>query len=58
MFNKAIPRLTLLVSIALLLNACAPEIGSEAWCKDQAEKPKGDWTINESTAYAKHCLLK
>ena len=38
--------------------ACAPEIGSEAWCEDMDEKPKGDWTANEATEYAKHCVFK
>jgi Protein of unknown function (DUF3012) len=47
---------------ALLLAAgmagCAPEVGSERWCKNMAEKPKGDWTANEAGDYAKHCLFK
>ena len=58
MINKALARITLLASIVLLLSACAPEVGSEAWCKNLAEKSKGDWTANEVTDYAKHCLLK
>lgn len=58
MIKKALARLSLLAGIALLLSACAPEVGSEAWCKKQAEKPKGDWTSNEAADYAKHCLLK
>ena len=58
MINKALTRLTLLAGIALLLSACAPEVGSEAWCKKQAEKPKGDWTSNEAADYTKHCLFK
>jgi len=37
---------------------CAPEVGSEAWCKKIAAKPKGDWTGNEAADYAKHCLFK
>ena len=41
----------------LLLGACAPEVGSERWCRNMAEKPKGDWTANEALAYAEHCLI-
>ena len=37
--------------------ACEPEVGSEAWCNDMKEKPKGDWTANEAADFAKHCLL-
>lgn len=47
-----------LLAIALLgLAACAPEVGSDAWCKAMEEKPKGDWTANEAVEYAKHCVL-
>ena len=58
MISKLLTQLTLLASTVLLLSACAPEVGSEAWCKNLAEKPKGDWTANEVTDYAKHCILK
>jgi len=37
---------------------CAPEVGSEEWCKDMAEKPAGDWTGNEAADYTKHCIFK
>ena len=40
------------------LIGCAPEVGSEGWCKAMNEKPKADWTANEAGDYAKHCLLK
>ena len=43
---------------AAVLSACAHEIGSEEWCEDMAEKPKGDWTINEAKAFAEHCIFK
>lgn len=49
--------LTLLFSI-LLVTACAPEIGSEEWCAQLKEKPKGEWTANEAKDYTKHCLFK
>jgi len=46
------------VSMISVVWACAPEIGSEAWCEDLQEKPKADWTAREAKDYAKHCLLK
>ncbi len=47
------------ILIALLtLGACAPEVGSEAWCEALAEKPKGDWSINEATEFASSCVFK
>nr|NIS43113.1 DUF3012 domain-containing protein [Desulfuromonadales bacterium] len=40
-----------------LVAACDPEVGSEAWCQDMKEKPKGDWTVNEAADFAEHCIL-
>lgn len=42
----------------LMVSACSPEVGSEKWCKNMKEKPKGDWSVNEAKDYAKHCVLK
>jgi len=47
--------------LSLLLTqlvACSAEVGSEKWCKDLKQKPKGEWSANEATDYAKHCLFK
>ena len=40
------------------LSACAPEVGSDAWCKKMGEKAKGEWTANEAGEYAKNCVFK
>jgi hypothetical protein len=45
-------------ALALVLFACSPKVGSEAWCEKMAETPKGDWSANEATDYAKHCLFE
>ena len=45
------------LAIAFSFSACSPEVGSKEWCEQMKEKPKGDWSTNEATAYAKHCLL-
>ena len=42
----------------LAVPGCAPEVGSESWCKMITEKAKGEWTGNEAADYAKHCLFK
>jgi hypothetical protein len=55
--SKFFSCLTLLMSFTIL-TACAPEVGSERWCRKMEEKPKGDWTANEAKDYAKHCLFK
>lgn len=47
----------LVLACALVLTACGPEVGSQAWCKKMEEKPKGDWTANEAADYAKHCVF-
>ena len=47
----------LFLTFQVMLTACAPEVGSEAWCTQMKEKPKGDWTVNEATDFTKHCLF-
>jgi len=44
--------------ILLGLTGCSAEVGSDQWCADLKEKPKGEWTANEATDFAQHCLLK
>ena len=53
-FNICLIALWTLLSVT----GCSPEVGSDAWCKKIAAKPKGEWTANEAGDYAKHCLLK
>jgi protein involved in sex pheromone biosynthesis len=59
---KNIIRKASLIALAMLsvlvLSACAPEVGSEQWCKDMKAKPKGDWTANQAMDFAKHCVMK
>lgn len=50
-------RLLSMVTIALFVSACSPEVGSEDWCEDLDEKNKGDWTLDETAEYAKSCVL-
>lgn len=47
-----------LVALAFALSACSPEVGSKVWCNDMDEKAKGDWSANEATDYAQHCIFK
>ena len=54
---KKLFRLAAPAALAALLGACAPEVGSEAWCDDMKQKAKGDWTVNEAADFAKYCLL-
>ena len=46
------------VFVCAWLAACAPEVGSDKWCQQLKDKPKGDWSMNEATDFAKHCILK
>jgi len=50
----------IVLGAALVLGTigCSPKVGSEAWCAKMKEKPKGDWSANEASDYAKHCLFK
>lgn len=52
-----VKRLLYLPLLAMLIAACSPEIGSEAWCEDLKAKPRGEWTIKEVGDYTKHCVF-
>jgi DUF3012 family protein len=54
--KNTIRLLTFLIFITLL-SACAPEVGSEKWCAQMKEKPKGDWTANEAADFTRHCIF-
>lgn len=43
--------------ICLIIGGCSPEVGSERWCEKLDKKPKGDWTMNEASDYAKYCIF-
>ena len=51
-------KLLLLSLLSTQLFACSAEVGSDEWCVNLKEKPKGEWTANELKDYSKHCLFK
>jgi hypothetical protein len=50
--------LALTAMASLSLGACAHEVGSDGWCANLRDKPKGDWSASEATNYARYCLFK
>ena len=56
--KKSILTISITGILLLFMAACSPEVGSEAWCEKLSEKPKVDWTANETKEYAKNCLFK
>jgi len=46
-----------LILVVIALAGCSPEVGSDAWCADMKEKPRGEWTMNETGDYARHCVF-
>jgi hypothetical protein len=51
------PLRPLLVLSLLALAACTPERGSEAWCEDKKEQSKSEWSLDDATTFATHCLV-
>ena len=52
------PILRVLVLVAIVVSVGrALEVGSKAWCTNMKDKPKGEWTANDATDFAKHCLF-
>ena len=58
MSHPRILALALAAIVGVLALACSPEVGSDAWCERLRDTPKGDWTANEASDYAGHCLFK
>ena len=50
-------RILVVTLLALFLSACSPKVGTEKWCEKMEDMPKGDWSTNDATAFAKHCVL-
>lgn len=48
----------LVIAVAGFTVSCAPEVGSEAWCSEMKNTPKGDWSGNQAVDFAKHCLFE
>ena len=48
----------LIVTILLILTACADEPGSEKWCAAKKEQPKSEWSGSDATTYASKCLFE
>ena len=57
MMKTTISSLSILI-LSSFIYGCAPEVGSEAWCNQLKEKPKGEWTANEAAEFTKNCLFK
>ncbi len=55
--NKIFKPVIIFLFVSLIV-ACTPEVGSDAWCEDMAEKSKGDWTANEAAEFANSCIFK
>lgn len=56
--SKRLAIFALTALLAVALEGCAPKVGSDEWCTNLKAKPKGEWTLDEATDYAQHCLLK
>ncbi|MHC8491093.1 DUF3012 domain-containing protein [Thalassospira sp. SM2505] len=56
-FTRKTAAILSVLMVAGAVSACSPEVGSEEWCADLKEKPKGDWTANEAADFTKHCLF-
>lgn len=51
-------KIVFVIAACWLLSACAPQVGSEKWCKNLEKKSKGDWTANDAKEYARNCILR
>lgn len=40
------------------LAGCSPGVGSERWCKQMADRPKSEWSLEDAKDYAAHCVVE
>ena len=45
-----------LLAVLFFAAACAPKLGSDAWCNNLMDKPRGEWTAEEVKGVANHCI--
>lgn len=55
---KKLSLITIILSFTAIITACTPEIGSDKWCDNMQEKPKGEWSMNEAGDFTKFCILR
>lgn len=48
----------LAIGCILTLSACSVEPGSEKWCAQMKEKPKGEWTTSDAGTFASNCIIE
>lgn len=48
----------MLILTIVALAGCKAEVGSRKWCENMDEKPKGNWTANETAEYLKSCVFR
>lgn len=58
LLKRTAARISIALLCAVLVAGCSPKVGSDAWCADMKKKPAGDWTANEASDFAKHCVFK
>lgn len=56
--NKSTVATAAALTALTLLCGCSPEIGSDAWCRKMAQKPKSDWSAREAADFARHCVFR
>jgi hypothetical protein len=47
----------LLVALVSMTVSCA-QVGSKRWCSKLKEKPKNEWTFQETKSYTANCFFK
>ena len=55
---RSVWRTVVLIGLATWVAACEPEVGSDRWCENMREKPRGDWTANELVEFGRSCVLE
>ncbi|MBF0456050.1 MAG: DUF3012 domain-containing protein [Magnetococcales bacterium] len=56
--DKSYQRWIVFGVVLAFLGGCSAEVGSDKWCEQMNNQPKGEWSSNDAASYAKSCLFK
>ena len=56
MTNSKYLRIAWVVASLFYATSCAPSVGSDEWCTNLMDKPRGEWTKEDVKGIANYCI--
>lgn len=56
MTREKVFRIAWVVVVLFYATSCAPVVGSDEWCNNLMDKPRGEWTKEDVKGTANYCI--